>query len=85
MRKSQFKPDERYNHALGMSILGMFCAVSYLDKREAQMGSRGEVPCQGYGDEIPIVPLIAKRNQTGIGEEPTGDNYDSDTLAKESL
>jgi len=43
------------------------------------MGSRGEVPCLGLGDEIPIVPM-REAPITRIGEEPSGDNYDSDTL-----
>ena len=34
------------------------------------MGSRGEVPCQGVGDEIPNVPMREAQKQTGIGEEP---------------
>jgi len=49
------------------------------DRREAEMGSRGEVPCLGLGDEIPIVPM-REAPITRIGEEPSGDNYDSDTL-----
>jgi len=49
------------------------------DRREAKMGSRGEVPCLGFGDEIPIVPMRGAPI-TRIGAEPLGDNYDSDTL-----
>jgi len=39
------------------------------DRREAKMGSRGEVPCLGLGDEIPIVPM-REAPITRIGEEP---------------
>ena len=31
--------------------------VEFVARREAKKGSRGEVPCQGFGDEIPIVLL----------------------------
>ena len=43
------------------------------------MGSRGEVPCQGFGDEIPIVPMREapiNKNQ----REAEGANSDSCTL-----
>ena len=34
------------------------------------MGSRGEVPCQGHGDEIPIVPQSRSEKETRISAEP---------------
>ena len=49
------------------------------DKREAYMGSRGEVPCQGLGDEIPNVP-VREAPVGGNRRGAEGDNYDSDTL-----
>jgi len=39
------------------------------DRREAKMGSRGEVPCLGLGDEIPIVPM-REAPITRIREKP---------------
>ena len=48
------------------------------------MGSKGEVPCQGFGDEIPIIPMCeALINKNRRGAE--GDNYDSNTLRKSFL
>ena len=48
-------------------------------RREAKKGSGDNVPRQGYGDEIPIVPMCEAPiigNRSGA----EGDNYDSDTL-----
>ena len=34
------------------------------------MGARGEVPCQGFGDEITNVPPCAKRQYTRTAAKP---------------
>jgi len=49
--------------------------------REAKKGSGDNVPRQGYGDEIPIVPHArsAQINKNRRGAE--GDNYDSEIAA----
>jgi len=49
------------------------------DRREAKMGSRGEVPCLGLGDEIPIVPIREAQGNKNQ-REAEGANSDSDTL-----
>ena len=52
-----------------------------LKAARSEEGSRDEIPCQGFGDEIPIVPMreapISKNQR-----EAEGANSDSDTLRK---
>ena len=44
----------------------------------SEEGVWGQCPQAGFRAAALTYPQIAKRNNTGIGEEPSGDNYDSD-------
>ena len=54
-----------------------------MDRREAKKGAGDEIPRQVWAaaQRNPI----AKRKSSEIGEEPSGDNYDSDKDTKEFL
>ena len=45
---------------------------------ERYMGSRGEVPCPGFGDEIPKM-IIREASIPKNRREAEGDNSDSET------